>query len=176
MSAEILVHICCAPCLVYPLKALKDEGFRPIGYFYNPNIHPSREYAKRRETLVSFATDNNLALDEAGYDMEDYLEKVTLAGKERCAECYSIRLDATARTAREKGIGRFTTTLLYSRRQKHELIAEKGRDAAKMNGVEFVYKDFREGWNWGIEESKKADLYRQNYCGCIYSEKERFHK
>ncbi len=96
--------------------------------------------------------------------------------KERCQYCYSVRLEATAQEAKEKKFDQFSTTLLQSTHQDHALIKETGERIGKEAGIPFYYEDFRQGWRKGLEVSKSFGLYRQEYCGCIYSEKERFMK
>lgn len=174
---NILLHICCAPCTIYPLKVLREQGVTVSGYFFNPNIHPYREYLKRLETLKDYAARVDLKVSFADdYPLEEFLVNTSSLGSERCLFCYEMRLNCAASWARQKGFDSFTTTLLYSRFQKHNLIKEIGERIAKTRGIPFLYCDFREGWKEGIERSKELGLYRQPYCGCIYSEKERFMK
>ena len=172
---KLLMHICCAPCTIYPLKELRTEGHQVTGVFFNPNIHPYQEYEKRRRTLNDYAAMTFLNVIWAeGYPLEEFLRNVAFKEKERCAYCLTIRLKYTAELViREKYDG-FTTTLLYSKYQKHDLIHKIGEDLSKELRINFYYKDFRNGWEDGIRISKQLGLYRQQYCGCIYSEKERF--
>jgi predicted adenine nucleotide alpha hydrolase (AANH) superfamily ATPase len=172
---RVLLHICCAPCTIYPLDTLKKMGFKIEGFFYNPNIHPSKEYMLRRDTLIKYAKMDNLEVYFGDYKPEFFFSMVTKNLEDRCRYCYQIRLEASVKKAKERGYKVFTTTLLYSKRQKHDLIKEIGESIAKKEDVEFFYYDFREGWKKGIEKSKEICLYRQNYCGCIFSEKERFY-
>ncbi len=174
---EILLHICCAPCTIYPLKTLRQQGSQIKGYFYNPNIHPYREYQKRRETLEAYAGMCQLEVffDE-GYDLGLFLDRTRPWGPERCRACYEIRLEATARRAKKEGFEAFSTTLLYSRFQKHDWIREVGTRIGERLAIPFHYQDFRPGWSEGVRESKELGLYRQPYCGCIFSEKERYKK
>ena len=109
-----------------------------------------------------------------GYDLDEFLSRAAGKGAGRCEQCYRMRLDAAAAVAREKGFSLFTTSLLYSKYQKHDLIAGVAREAASAQGIEFYYEDFRQGWREGIVESKAMGLYRQQYCGCIYSERDRY--
>ncbi len=174
---EILLHICCAPCAIYPYFRLKEEGMEPAGYFYNPNIHPYLEYRRRLETVKEFAGRVGLELTcRDGYDLDAYLLRVAGKGSLRCEHCYRMRLDAAGAAAREKGYRAFTTSLLYSKFQKHDLIMEIGKEMSSDHGVEFYYEDFRRGWREGIVESKAMGLYRQQYCGCVYSERDRYRK
>lgn len=172
---NILLHMCCAPCALYPYSRLKEEGMEPKGFFYNPNIHPYLEYRKRMETVREFALRVELDVQYLdGYDLDEFLVRVAGKGASRCESCYRMRLDAAADASKKKGFSLFTTSLLYSKHQKHDLIAGIGREMASENGVEFYYEDFRRGWREGIVESKAMGLYRQQYCGCIYSERDRY--
>ena len=148
-----------------------------FGFFYNPNIHPYQEYKKRLEAVNDFSILSNLKIiyrDE--YRLEEFLQNVVFREKERCIYCYHTRLKATAQVARKGKFDFFTTTLLYSKSQKHQLVKEIGDGLAKESGVKFLYEDFRKGWKDGIEISHEMGFYRQQYCGCIYSEKERYLK
>ncbi|MBN2468283.1 MAG: epoxyqueuosine reductase QueH [Deltaproteobacteria bacterium] len=172
---KILLHICCANCALYPLKRLRDEGHEVFGFFYNPNIHPYQEYSRRLDAVKDI--ENRLAvrmiyLDR--YDLEDFLRSVAFREGERCRICYHRRLEATGRAAKKGKFDAFTTTLLGSKLQDYSLIKEIGFAVGREQGVAFYDADFREGWKAGIEMSKELNLYRQQYCGCIYSEKERF--
>jgi predicted adenine nucleotide alpha hydrolase (AANH) superfamily ATPase len=172
---RILLHTCCAPCTIVPLKVLRQSGHRVTGYFYNPNIHPYREFEKRRTTLREYARSAGLeVLFPEGYDLEDFLTRTSPWGAERCRTCYRLRLEAAAREGLARSCEAFSTTLLYSRYQQHEWIREAGEEISGRTGLPFFYVDFRKGWREGVEESRDLGLYRQPYCGCIFSEKERF--
>ena len=108
------------------------------------------------------------------YDLEGFLANVASEPEKRCSYCYSSRLFATAAAASELGFEAFSASLLYSRYQRHEEIRALGEQAEKEFGITFFYEDFRPGWQEGIRISKELGLYRQQYCGCIYSEKERY--
>ncbi len=173
--SRILLHICCAPCTVYPLSVLRDESFEVRGFFYNPHIQPYQEFKKRLATLESFAQSEDLPLIvRADYDPETFFRQVAFRETNRCLYCYSLRLNAAARLAAKSGFEAFTTTLLYSKHQKHELIVSIAGEASRKHGIPFLYRDFRSGWRQGQEKAKALGLYRQQYCGCIYSEMERF--
>jgi epoxyqueuosine reductase len=174
---KILLHICCAPCAIYPFFRLREEGLDAAGYFYNPNIHPFQEYRKRLDTLKEFASRVGIdVLYRDEYDLDAFLVRTVGKGTLRCEQCYRLRLAAVATAARAHGHEGFTTTLLFSKFQKHDLIAGVGREMGTEHGVEFYYEDFRRGWREGVMESKAMGLYRQQYCGCIYSEYERYRK
>jgi epoxyqueuosine reductase len=172
---RILLHICCAPCTIYPLRILKEAGHSVSGVFYNPNIHPYSEYQKRLETVEIYAGRVSLpVIREDAYPLVEFLREVAFREGERCPCCYQVRLTRAAQIAKEEGFDAFTSTLLYSRFQKHDLIRGTGDKVAETEGVPFLYTDFRIGWSEGIRISKELGMYRQQYCGCIYSEKERF--
>jgi len=173
---KLLMHICCAPCTVYPLKVLRFDGHDIHGVFYNPNIHPYREYKKRLDCLQAYADQCGLSVaSPKEYNMEEFLRNVAFREKDRCRHCYYERLQYSARSAKEGGFEGFTTTLLYSKFQDHEMIKDIGNSLASDHKIRFYYRDFRIGWTDGIKDSKEMGLYRQPYCGCIYSEKERFY-
>jgi len=174
---KILLHACCAPCSIYPLDILRHEGAEVMGFFFRHNIHPFTECMKREQTLKEYADQINLkVIYQKGYDMEKFIQSVVFRESDRCRICYHLRLYATAKTAKKGKFDGFTTSLLYSKFQNHELICETGEAIGKKEGIPFVYRDFREGWKHGIDQSKKLGMYRQQYCGCIYSEKERYFK
>jgi hypothetical protein len=172
---NVLLHICCAPCTIYPLKVLKGEGHEVTGFFYNPNIHPYTEFQRRRDALSTFAAVSlvPLLIDE-GYDLEAFFRAALPLGKDRCLACYRMRLDRAFQRAVEIRAEAVTTTLLYSRYQRHEAIAAIAEELSARFKMPFLYKDFRAGWREGQAESRRLGLYRQNYCGCIFSEYERF--
>lgn len=172
---NILLHICCAPCALYPYFRLQEAGKGPVGFFYNPNIHPYVEYRKRLDTVKEFSLRVGLdVLYRDGYDLDEYLSRVAGSGARRCEHCYRMRLDAACVAAREQGLRLFTTSLLYSKYQKHDLIKRVALETATEHGIEFYYEDFRQGWREGLVESRAMGLYRQQYCGCIYSERDRY--
>jgi len=172
-----LIHICCAPCAIYPVSCLKEQGIDLMGYFYNPNIHPYQELDRRKQALVQYASHIDLKIIYTNdYPLEQWIQNITFRERHRCRICYFDRLKGTAIVARKGKFNFFTTTLLYSKFQNHDLIQEIGKNLEKQYGVTFYYEDFRKGWKQGIESSKELNLYRQQYCGCIYSEKERYYK
>ena len=172
---KVLLHVCCANCAIYPVKILRERNYRVTGLFYNPNIHPYQEYRRRLDAVREYASRVELAMViREEYLMEEFLAQVATAPRNRCDFCYRSRLEETARTAAEKGFEAFSTSLLYSRYQQHDQIREFGEELARHHGVSFLYRDFRQGWREGIDTSKAMGLYRQQYCGCIYSEKDRY--
>jgi len=174
---KILLHVCCGPCTVYPLRKLRDQGHQVEGFFYNPNIHPYREFKRRISTLVDFAEQTRFSIEiDRNYGLTEYLRQVVFQEEKRCGICYDMRLNQAVKKAVEKGADAFSTTLLYSRYQLHELIRKKCEKLAQTFAIEFYYEDFRAGWQEGIDGSLAMGLYRQPYCGCIYSEQERYDK
>ncbi|MEA1968033.1 MAG: epoxyqueuosine reductase QueH [Thermodesulfobacteriota bacterium] len=172
---KVLLHICCGPCSIYPLKILKNEGMDVMGFFFRHNIHPFTECMKREDTLKEYAETIELkVIYQKDYKLEEFLRSVVFREADRCKFCYYERLSAAAKIAKKGKFDGFTSTLLYSKFQNHELIRTTGEAIAKKEGLKFIYRDFRRGWKQGIEESKELNMYRQQYCGCIYSEKDRF--
>jgi predicted adenine nucleotide alpha hydrolase (AANH) superfamily ATPase len=172
---KILVHQCCGPCSVYPVSELKEAAYDITAYFYNPNIHPLSEFYARLEAAYLFNREEGIEMitDET-YGLTEFTRAVSHREASRCSYCYSVRMESAARLAADKGFDCFTTTLLYSRYQKHDEIVAICESAAKRYGVMFHYEDYREGWQFGIDESKRREMYRQKYCGCIYSEEDRY--
>lgn len=173
--SDILIHICCAPCLGGPLEALREEGFRPAGRFCNPNIHPLLEFRKRVKALRVFLESDDLPVEiDDAYGLSLFLETVRPLEPDRCARCYALRLGDAARRAAETGSPAFTTTMLASRHQDHDLVRRAGESAGEAHGVEFLYRDFRPQAERSREIAKRKRLYRQSYCGCVFSEAERY--
>ena len=175
---NLLLHMCCGPCSCYPVKKLRQEGIEPVGYFFNPNIHPYKEWDMRLKTAREFAAKVNMKMyDDDNYRLRDFLKKALVAESVengRCRMCYTWRLQETARFAAENGFDAFTSTLFYSIYQQHDLMKETAEHFAQAYGVDFYYEDFRPGWQEGIDISQELELYRQPYCGCIFSEEERY--
>lgn len=172
---RILLHTCCAPCLVVPLDDLRSEGHEVTALFLNPNIHPHSEYLRRLDAFTVYAGENSVPVLDAGLKdgMEEWFQQVVFREAQKCTICFHMRLDATARLAVARGFDAFSTTLLYSRFQKHDLLKTAGEAIAERHGLPFVYRDWRVSWNEGVRKYRILGLYRQKYCGCIYSEKER---
>ncbi len=175
--ASILLHACCGPCSTYVVKRLCEQGLEVTAFWYNPNIHPFREHQRRLESMQSFARAVDLPLIIAeGYDMLRYFQAVVGHESERCADCYRLRLEKTAEAAHQRGIDAFTTTLLISPYQKHDLIREIGEESGEKWGVTFHFEDFSPGFRESHRMSHELGLYHQGYCGCVYSEWERYGK
>lgn len=174
---KLLLHTCCGPCTIYPLRVLREQKYDVMGFFYRSNIHPFTECLKRQETLETYARSVDLnIISEKKYDLEGFLRQAVFREADRCRICYHSRLQATAHLAQKGKFDAFSTTLLYSKFQQHDTIAAIGESLGRLVGVPFYYQDFRLGWKEGITVSKKLGMYRQNYCGCIYSERERYDK
>lgn len=173
--AKILIHTCCAPCLIAPYTGLKQAGHQLAAFWFNPNIHPLLEYQKRRDALREFTGKEGIPLfEEDHYGLVGFLEQTLNNIDERCDYCYRTRLEATALRAVQEGYPAFTTTLLYSRFQKHDRIIAICEELAARHSLDFFYEDWRTLWQEGIRLSKAAGMYRQQYCGCIFSEEERY--
>ncbi len=172
---KILLHTCCAPCLTYPLSFFKEKKIAYTVYFFNPNIHPFKEFKKRKDCLASFVKKNQIpSVFVDNYGLLDFTRRIAFKEEKRCSICYDLRLEQTVLFAKENGFTSFSSTLLYSRYQKHSLILKKCLSLSERFNIDFFYHDFREGWQSGIDISLSEQLYRQPYCGCIYSEQERY--
>ena len=169
----ILCHVCCAECLLGPLDELRQRGF--TAYFHNPNIHPLIEFRRRLKAVQLLAEQCSLDLiaDEQ-YGLRSYLEQVDFRRDNRCRQCYRQRLLRTAQLATERGFEAFSTTLLVSVHQHHQAVREIGEEVARETGVPWAYFDWRHLAEAGHAEAKRRNLYRQQYCGCIFSEYERY--
>jgi predicted adenine nucleotide alpha hydrolase (AANH) superfamily ATPase len=156
---------------------MREEGLEVMGFFYRHNIHPYTECLRRQEALEAYAEQIKFkVIYQEGYDLEGFIRNVAFRESERCNYCYHDRLKSTALLAKRGKFDYFSSTLLYSKHQQHDLIRSMGESIGKSVGMPFLYRDYREGWKEGIECSKQIGLYRQQYCGCIYSEKERYFK
>ena len=174
---KTLLHICCAPCANQCIDALRGEGLDVSGFFYNPNIHPYTENRARRECVESYCRMVELPLFERNeYALRPFLRAVAQNPEERCPVCYTLRLEAAAQYASEHGFEAFTSSLFISPYQQHDLMHEIALRAAEKYGVEFLYRDFRPLFRAGQERARELGLYMQKYCGCIYSEEERYRK
>jgi len=176
--AGLFLHICCGPCAVYPLEWLQEErpDLEVEGWFYNPNIHPEAEFRRRRDSLAFLALHQGLKVDfSPPYEAVDFLAALgpRPSGPDRCRACYAWRLGVAAQEAARRGHRAFATTMAFSKRQKHDLILAEGQRAAAAYSLDFFYVDWRSGWTRGQESARRLGLYRQSYCGCIFSEWER---
>ena len=163
---KLLMHTCCAPCSVYCISSLQDEKIEPTLYWYNPNIHPYTEYQKRRDCLKEYAKTIGIqAIFEEEYGLREFTKNVINDLSNRCQNyCYKVRLEQTAKYAKENGYDAFTTTLFVSPYQNHEAIKEIGETIAKQYGLHFLYRDFRIGFRQGQQKARELGLYMQKYC------------
>ena len=173
---KLLLHTCCAPCSVYCIKSLRKEGIEPVVYWFNPNIHPYVEYKTRRDTLKEYTASIGVqAIFDENYGLKDFCKNVINDLENRCVKyCYRVRLEQTAKYAKENGYDTFSTTLLISPYQNHEALKKIGEEMAEKYGLNFLYRDFRPGFRQGQAEARELGLYMQKYCGCIFSEESRY--
>ena len=174
---KLLLHICCAPCSAACIKVLREEEIDVTGYWYNPNIHPFKEYESRLNALKEYSKmiDLNVVYNDY-YGLKEFTKNVVNILDNRCGYCYLTRLENTVKYAKENGYDAFSTTLFISPYQKHELIIKVANEMARKYQIEFLYQDFREGFRIGQQMARDAGLYMQKYCGCIYSEEDRYSK
>ena len=172
------MHTCCAPCSVYCIDSLRAESVEPTIFWYNPNIHPYMEYKTRRDCLKDYAgTINAEFIIKEDYGLDEFCQNVIGNINNRCINyCYPKRLSETIRYAAEHGYTAFTTTLLVSPYQKHEELKRICEKLAQKSGIEFLYRDFRVGFREGQAKARELGLYMQKYCGCIFSEEDRYRK
>jgi epoxyqueuosine reductase len=174
---SLLLHTCCAPCATGCVEHWKSESMDATLFWYNPNIHGFAEHQRRLQTLQDYVRKADLPLIVAeGYDMVDYFRAVVGNEKERCGYCFRLRLSMTAAVAKLRGFEAFATTLLISPYQNQGLLKQIGEEVAQKQGIRFAYEDLRPRYAESRRASKELDLYRQEYCGCIYSEWERVNR
>lgn len=172
-----LLHICCAPCSVMCIETLRGEGIETSGLWYNPNIHPFTEYRSRKNTLIEYSKKILLPLDVIDdYGLREFIGLIYPDFDNRCRKCYEIRLDKTAQIAKEKGFDSFTSTLFVSPYQNHEMMKEVANEAAEKHKVKFLYRDFRPYFREGQAKAREMEFYMQKYCGCVFSEEDRYRK
>ena len=178
----LLLHSCCAPCSSYVLEYL-SEYFDITVFYYNPNISPHEEFQKRvneQKRLISeMPLRRNVKFIEGNYDSERFFEiakglENSKEGGERCFKCYRLRLEETAKAAKEGGFDYFTTTLSISPLKNAQKLNETGKELSNIYDVPYLFSDFKkkEGYKRSCELSEIYGLYRQNYCGCVYSKAE----
>lgn len=172
---KVLIHCCCAHCTAYTIEHWRRQGYEAAAFWYNPNIHLYMEHQRRLEAMQSLANSLEFPLITiGGYDIVDYFRRVAGNEADRCQYCFNMRLSKTAESAIRMGYDAFTTTLLISHQQKHDLLQEIGDRIAGQTGAEFLYADLRKRYSDSRRITKPLDLYRQQYCGCVYSEWERY--
>jgi len=175
---RLLLHACCAPCLTAPYKHL-SEKFDITVFWYNPNIQPYREYLRRLRAMREYTAKEGIdVICDLSYPLEEWLYKTSILSRKsnvlRCRYCYADRLYKTAKKAKELNFDLFSTTLLLAPYQKHEIVKEIGMNIAQKTGVNFYYEDMRKWFDEAEDMARKAGIYRQGYCGCIYSEADRY--
>jgi predicted adenine nucleotide alpha hydrolase (AANH) superfamily ATPase len=175
---KLLLHTCCAPCLIYPLERLRENNLQVTGFFYNPNIHGFMEYKNRRQAVFLFAQTRHIEIIYPQYNPYEFFQAVNFSKDKstRCNLCWLLRLKQTAQLAKQKGFVYFSTTLLVSPYQSQEALKKIGDDVSRQTGVKFYYEDFRPGFKKAHNQARAEGLYCQKYCGCIYSEVERYKK
>jgi predicted adenine nucleotide alpha hydrolase (AANH) superfamily ATPase len=173
---KLLLHACCAPCSVYCVDTLRKEGIEPTMYWFNPNIHPFKEYVARRDCFKDFCEKQNLkCIIEDNYGLDEFCKNVSNDINARCVNyCYPIRMRRVFKFAKENGYDTVSTTLLYSIYQKHDYIKKLCEDLSKEFGIDFLYRDFRVGFEEGHQKAYEMGLYLQKYCGCVFSEEDRY--
>lgn len=175
---KLLMHTCCAPCSVYCIDSLRKEGIEPTIFWYNPNIHPFMEYKARRDCLKEYTSQIEVeAIFQEEYGLDSFCKEVISDLQNRCKRyCYRVRIEETAKYAKEHGYDTITTTLLVSLYQNHEVLKETLEEISKKYELNFLYRDFRVGFREGQQKARELGLYMQKYCGCIFSEEDRYRK
>jgi hypothetical protein len=183
---NLLLHICCGVCAGALIEKWRSDGLEITGYFYNPNIHPYQEFQKRLRAVEVQAERENLEVYyEREYGLNEFLKQVLPiilkngkdeTDRKRCAICYETRLRQTAHFARVHNFDAFSSTLIISPQQNQELIRDIGGRIAQESGIQFKYELLTNLYSRSVELAKKRSLYRQQYCGCIFSEYERYKK
>lgn len=182
-TPSILLHSCCAPCSSHVIDVL-SKHFDITILYYNPNIEPKEEYEKRKAEEIRFINEfpnkNKLDIMDCDHDNDLFHETITgleneKEGGARCIKCYYLRLDKTAKLAKENNYDHFATTLTVSPLKNSQKLNEIGKYLSEKYDIKYLYSDFKkkEGYKHSIELAKKYNLYRQDYCGCIYSKLER---
>lgn len=174
---KILLHVCCAPCSIMSIKKLRELNHDVTGFWYNPNIHPYKEYEARRECLKEYTKSIGVeCIIEDEYGLDEFCKNVVNNLNSRCVDyCYPVRLKRTFEYAKENGYDAVTTSLLYSIYQKHDYIKFLCEKYSKEFEIEFLYRDFRMGFWEGHNKARELGLYMQKYCGCVFSEEDRYY-
>lgn len=171
---RLLLHICCGPCALMPIRSLGERGIELQGLWFNPNIHPRDEYDRRLSAVRELQAQWSLDLRYVDiYGEREFMAGVRAHDGVRCGVCYEMRLSETARIAAREGFDAFSTSLLVSPHQRHDLISQTGRAMGDKFGVKFHYEDWRPLYREGARLSREMALYRQRHCGCILSYNER---
>ena len=174
---KLLLHICCAPCSAACIKVLREENIDIVGYWYNPNIHPFKEYDNRLKALKEYSKMINVnVLYDDFYGLDEFVKNTVNIIDNRCGYCYLSRMERVVKYAHDNGYDAFSSTLLISPYQKHDLLKSICENLSKKYNIKFLYRDFRPYYELGREMFRETGLYMQKYCGCIFSERERYKK
>ncbi len=169
MNARLLLHTCCGPCAAAVVPALEAEGFEVNLFFFNPNIHPVEEYKRRLDSFLSYAEKTGHGYSaHTLYTPQEFFSCIGDLNK-RCGECFSLRLNETAQRGRERGYRFFSTTLTVSPYQDTGEILRRGNAGGKETNMIFVARDFRKLFSQTRDCTRELSLYRQTYCGCVFS-------
>lgn len=177
-QVKLLLHACCCPCTLEPLRLLLEEGHDITIAYMNSNIHPPAEYERRRDVLLDFAREQGLSVVEGIYDPKAWARTAGALGAslehraERCRACYRLRLEEACHYAAANGFAGVATTLTVSPYQYTETIREELQRACEPYGLAAVFRDYREQYAEATRRSKAMGMYRQNYCGCVFSQVE----
>ena len=176
-SPKVLLHVCCGVCATSVIERLREEGFDITAFFYNPNIHPQSEYLRRKETFIEVAERMKFPYMIGEYEVSEWMKRIKGFEKEpeggkRCGICFKFRLMRTYEKFREGNFSYFTTTLTVSPYKNAEIINSIGKSIDKEAFLERNFKK-KDGFKRSIELAKKWNLYRQDYCGCVFSKMER---
>ena len=174
---KLLMHTCCAPCSIYCISYLREHNIEPVVYWYNPNIHPYKEYEARKNCLKEYTKIIEVeAIFEDEYGLKDFCKNTINDLENRCTNyCYKVRLEKTVQYAKQNGYDTFTTTLFVSPYQKHEQLKKICEELAQKYDINFLYIDFRPGFRQGQAKARELGLYMQKYCGCVFSEEMRYY-
>ena len=174
---KLLMHTCCAPCSIYCISYLREHNIEPVVYWYNPNIHPYKEYEARKNCLKEYTKSIEVkAIFEDEYGLKDFCKNTINDLENRCTNyCYKVRLEKTVQYAKQNGYDTFTTTLFVSPYQKHEQLKKICEELAQKYDINFLYIDFRTGFRQGQAKARELGLYMQKYCGCVFSEEMRYY-
>lgn len=173
---RLLLHICCAPCAIYPIKAALKDGYTEVdGFFYNPNIQPKKEHDKRAMEAKKYFDNENLKLEFNEYAPDNYFSAIEDFDhvSKRCPTCWEMRLNRAFTYACQRKYDAVTTTLLVSPYQNHDILKRLGEELEDKSGMKFYYRDFRVGFKEAHQQARDKGIYCQNYCGCVFSMIER---
>jgi predicted adenine nucleotide alpha hydrolase (AANH) superfamily ATPase len=174
-AMRVLLHMCCGPCGIVPIRDLRNEGHDVDVALTNPNVHPYLEFVRRNEAAREVCRRLGVrVVREDPYGLVEFLRVVHGSEDDRCGLCYAMRMDRAAAVAHESDCDAFTSTMLQSTQQDHDAVRRSGEEAGERHGVPFLYRDWRPRVMEGVRESKDMGLFRQQYCGCIFSEWERY--